>query len=274
MCVNKTFFLRISLFFFLYANATRAQKSFTDSVRISLAGSYPVKQYYDAIGENAHVYNGYEYFTPDRNIKGSPYFLSDSPVPSTFIYDDSYYQNFPVLYDQVRDLVVINRLGQNFRISLINSKLNSFTFRNHEFVRLSGDTITEKHGPLLVNGYDGSAKSGVSVSKPTTSKRELSTGFYDRIYAGRTAVYVRRKKYVKEVLEYSNVNTEYLEEYTYFIFFEGGYKEVENKSDVFKLFKSKKSEIKSYLRKNKLNFKSDFEKTLVATSAYYDQLTS
>jgi hypothetical protein len=49
---------------------------------------------------------------------------------------------------------------------------------------------------------------------------------------------------------------------------------VDSKATVLKLFNSKKSEIKVFIRKNKLNFKSDFEKTLVAISAYYDQLTS
>jgi len=50
--------------------------------------------------------------------------------------------------------------------------------------------------------------------------------------------------------------------------------EVKNKGSVLSLFESKKSEIKSWLRKNKLKFKTDFEKTLIAAAAYYDQLTS
>jgi hypothetical protein len=247
MCANVPRHLIFLLYLFLSFNKTSAQNFIGDSLQNSLAASNPVKLYYDAIGENAHIYNGYEYFTPDRNIKGSPYYLSDSPIPSTFTYDESYYENFPVIYDQVRDLLVINLLGQNFKISLINSKLNGFTLRNHEFIRISTDSA---------KGID------------------LATGYYDRLYSGKSAVIVKRKKYVKEMQVYNTTNSEYMEDYHYFIFFEGKYVQVDSKSSVLSLFKSKKREIKSWLRKNKLNFKNDFEKTLIATSAYYDQLTS
>ncbi|MEJ0083193.1 MAG: hypothetical protein WDM78_20100 [Puia sp.] len=40
--------------------------------------------------------------------------MSDSPWPADLIYDDSYYKNIPVMYDVMKDEVVINRLGQNF----------------------------------------------------------------------------------------------------------------------------------------------------------------
>ena len=184
--------------------------------------------------------------TPDRNIKGSPYF-TDALTQSSLHYDDGYYQNIPILYDMVRDLVVINRLDQNFKISLISTKLSSFSIKNHEFIRIEKDSL---------QGID------------------LSSGFYDRIYAGKSTVLVKRKKMIQEVMEYTTTSQSYIEETFYYVKFEGNYVEVKNKSSVLKLFENKKSEIKSFLRKNKLDFKSDFEKTLIATCAYYDQLTS
>ena len=247
MCGTNTCLLKFLLFCSLYVNIAGAQALSNDPQKNSLNLSYPVRLYYNAIGENAHIYNGYEYMTPDRNTRGTPYFASDAPYPANLLYDESYYQNLPILYDQVRDLVVINRLDQNFKISLISQKLVSFSFHGHDFIRITRDSSR-----------------GV----------ELATGFYDRVYAGKSTVLVRRKKFVQDMVEYTVTILSYKEQYSYYVKFEGKYREVNNKSSVLNLFKSRKSEIKSYLRKNKLKFKSDFEKTLITTSAYYDQLTS
>jgi hypothetical protein len=229
------------------ANIAGAQDSLNEFLNGSPDQSFPVKLYYKAIGENAHIYNGYEYRTPDKNIIGSPYFLTDALVPANLSYDDGYYQNIPVLYDMVLDLVVINRLDQNFKISLIPEKLQSFSLQKHDFIRVTKDSL---HGV------------------------DLTTGFYDRLYAGKSTTLVKRKKSIQEKIQYTTSTMSYSEENIYYVKFEGKYVEVMNKSSVLKLFKSKKSEIKSFLRKNKLNLKSEFEKTLVAISAYYDQLPS
>jgi hypothetical protein len=239
--------LKLLAFCMVFVNIAGAQELNNDSITNFLYNSYPVRLYFNATGENAHIYNGYEYFTPDRNIKGSPYYIADGPIPADLAYDDSYYQHIPILYDLVKDEVVINRLGQNFKISLVSDKLNSFSYRNHEFIRISRDSA---------NGV------------------QLNTGFYDRMYAGKTSVLVKRKKRLQETLNYNVTSYEYMEENIYYVVFAGQIVEVDGKSSVMKLFNSKKSEIKAFLRKNKLNFKSDFEKTLVATTAYYDQLTS
>ena len=247
MCENRPPRLRMLLCFLVFAKVAGAQELMNDSLPNALYNSYPVKLYFNAIGENAHIYNGYEYFTPDRNIKGSPYYLSDGLSPANLSYDDSYYQNIPILYDIVKDLVVINRLGQNYKISLVNDKLSSFSFRNHSFIRVSQDST---NGILL------------------------ATGFYDRLYNGKTKVLAKRQTHLQETYIYSQITYEYIQKDIYYVITGGQVVLVDGKSAVMKLFNARKSEIKSYIKKNKLNFKSDFEKTLIATSAYYDQLTS
>jgi hypothetical protein len=247
MCVKRP--LRVSMLMcgLMLVKMAGAQDLLNDSVNNSLYNSYPASLYFNALGENAHIYTGYEYYTPDRNIKGSPYFLADGPIPATLFYDDSYYQNIPALYDLVRDQLIINRLGQNFKISLVGDKLTAFSIHNHEFIRISRDSA-----------------GGI----------ELPTGFYDKRYAGKTTILVKRKRRLQEVLYYGTTTSEYVDENIYYIITGGQIVQVDSKSAVLDLFKSKKTEIKSFVRKNKLNFKSDFEKTIVAIAAYYDQLTS
>lgn len=247
MCVIRRLRLKFLLYCLVCVKMAGAQELTSDSISNSLYNSYPVRLYFTAVGENAHVYSGFEYFTPDRNIKGSPYYLSDSPWPADLVYDDSHYRDIPIMYDIVKDEVVINRLGQNFKISLVADKLKSFTLHKHEFIRVSVDSV---------NG------------------NELATGFYDRLYYGKTVVLAKRKTRLQETYVYSQLIYEYIREDFYYVIVAGQIVQVDSKSSVLKLYNSKKSEIKAFIRKNKLNFKSDFEKTLVAVSAYYDQLTS
>ncbi len=247
MCEIRPLPLKLLLCCLVFVKIAGAQELAGDSLPNTLSNSFPVSLYYNALGENAHIYTGYEYFTPDRNIKGSPYYLADSPSPSDLLYDDSYYKNIPIMYDVLKDEVVVNRLGQNFKISLVNDKLKSFTFRRHEFIRISGDSA---NGNLL------------------------ATGFYDRLYNGKTIVIAKRRTRLQETYIYSQINYEYIRQDIYYLIVSGQIVPVDSKSSVLKLFNSKKSEIKAFIRKNKLNFKSEFEKTLVAISAYYDQLTS
>jgi len=247
MCEIRPLLMKFLLCFMVFVKMAGAQDLTSDSLYNTLNNSYPVRLYFSAVGENAHIYTGYEYFTPDRNIKGSPYYLSDGLWPSDLVYDDSYYTNIPILYDIVKDQVVINRLGQNFKISLVTDKLKTFTFHKHEFIRVSSDS---------------------------TNGLFLENGFYDRLYHGKTIVLAKRKTRLQETYVYSQINYEYIRQDIYYVVIAGQIVQVDSKSSVLKLFNMKKSEIKSFIRKNKLNFKSDFEKTLVAVSAYYDQLTS
>jgi len=246
MCDNKRFFICLLFFCLLFTHHAGAQDFLIAPQSRMLEESYPVKLYYDALGENAHLYNGYEYPTPNWIIKGSPYWV-DSMTRSNLYYDECFYQNVPILYDMVLDLVVIDRLDQHFKISLISSKLLSFSLKNHEFVRINKDSL---------KGVD------------------IPTGFYDWIYKGKSTILAKRIKTVQEVIEYNKANQYYIDNNLYFVKSGGRFVEVGNKTALLKLFASKKSEIKKYIRKNKLDFNSDFEKTLIAICAYYDQLTS
>jgi hypothetical protein len=229
------------------ANTGNAQDLSVDSQTTALSLSYPARLYNRALGENAHIYNGYEYLTSDPSIIGMPFFKTDTMSITDIYYDGGYYPHIPALYDLVRDLLVINRLDQNYRLFLISDKLQSFSLLNHHFIRIHKDSL---------QGID------------------LVSGFYDRMYNGKSTILVRRKKSIEETVLYSSSTRSYFEENFYFIKFQGKYVQVKNKSAVLNLFKGKKSEIKSFIRKNKLDFKTNFEQSVIAATSYYDQLTS
>ncbi|MEJ0083192.1 MAG: hypothetical protein WDM78_20095 [Puia sp.] len=77
----------------------------------------------------------------------------------------------------------------------------------------------------------------------------MPTGFYDRLYNGKTIVLVKRKTRLQETYVYSQIVYEYIREDIYYVIIAGQIVQVDSKSSVLKLFNSKKSEIKSFMKK-------------------------
>ena len=231
----------------LSVNFCSGQGSLNDSTSNPSDTSFAVNQYYSSIGENAHLYNGPEYLTYDKRIAGNPFFKTDSLTSGDIAYDGSHYFNIPMLYDIIYDEVVINRYQQNFRISLLREKMKGFTFLNHTFYRMEKDSL---HGVLL------------------------SPGFYDQLYQGKITVLAKRKKKILEKIEYTMNTISYLADDHFYINRNNTYFEVTNKASLLKVFSNKKKEIRKFLRKHKLKFKTDQEKAILQSAAYYDQLSS
>ena len=85
------------------------------------------------IGENAHLYTGKEYTSYSNGIKGYAFYLTDQMQSGDIFYDGTLYSDVPLLYDIVRQEVVINRYNQEARMKLLNEKVKYFTFSGHTF---------------------------------------------------------------------------------------------------------------------------------------------
>lgn len=209
--------------------------------------NFAVNLYSATIGENAHLYNGREYFTYDKRIRGNPFFETTTLTAGNISYDGGDYYNIPMLYDITSDEVVINLYNQNFKISLLTEKTEKFTFLNHSFYRMAKDSL---HGVLL------------------------SAGFYDQLYRGNTTVLVKRKKVVSEKIIYNANDFSYQNDDHFYIKLDNKYAEITNKASLFKAFRNKKREVRKYLKKHRIKFKTDPEKAILQSAEYYDQLRS
>ncbi len=210
------------------------------------SATIPVNEYFSAIGGNSYLYNGPEYVTLDPSISGSPFFRSDSMSPGRIIYNGGEFRNVPMLYDLYSGKVVINRYGQHFRISLVPEKLSSFEVYNHHFVLLGRDSLNR------------------SPAEP---------GIFDRIYEGRSTVFVKRIKLNESKIEYNVVTQTFRERDFYFIKTGGRFYPVNSRAAMLSVFGSKKSAVKKFIRKNKLNYKKRPEETLIRATAFFDQTT-
>ena len=87
--------------------------------------------YYQALGDQAGLYNGpvYDPYIPPIT-EGNPYFLTESFSTGSVSYNGLNYEQVPLLYDIVRDEVVV-RHPTGFPIALIKEKIDSFSFSGH-----------------------------------------------------------------------------------------------------------------------------------------------
>lgn len=203
----------------------------------------PVKLFYSSINENAHLYNGTEYIMYDQHIKGDPYFIVADMREGMVLYDGTLYENVPMLYELTTGNVVVRAYNNGVLMNLINEKVGYFTLLNHTFVHIM----------------------------PDSANTTITDGFYDRLYNGNAAVYVKRQKIAFE--DPSTFERSFIVKDRYFIYKNATWYAVSGESDVLRIFKEKKKDITKYLRQNKIKFKKDPEYAMVKMAEYYDQLT-
>ncbi|WP_315820038.1 hypothetical protein [Paraflavitalea speifideaquila] len=106
-----------------------------------------------------------------------------------------------MMYDIVKDRIVILHFNNFFRMSLFSEKIKSFSLMNHHFIRILKDSL---------------------------SNSPLSTGFYDQMYTGPTSVLVRRSKFIEETVK-EILERKFVEQYQYYVYKDGNYHTIRSK---------------------------------------------
>jgi hypothetical protein len=221
------------------------QSSLADSNNSINTLQYAKSLYYDISGDNIHLYNGSEYPGYDISFIGNPFFDTTAMVPGSIFYDGTLYENVPMLFDIQNDAVVIYRRNVNFKIRLVNEKIDHFTFLSHEFLRIAADS---------------------------NNKFSLPTGFYDRVYNGNSTFLVQRKKFTKDdPVVNGEVKTRFIEFENYFVKQNNRFYPVKTRKSVLALFKDKEKDLRRFIKKNKLKFKKKPEYAILQVVRYYDQ---
>ena len=241
MLLLRTF---IILFFIGFVLPFRAftQDSIADSIFYRQSLENTVQSYLKAVGNNTRLYNGSEYTMSYHGVTGSPFFASDSFQYGSVDYDGIKYNNVKMAYDLVGDELII-KAYHDLNLRLVTEKVNSFSFSNHEFVRIMPDSSTSK----------------------------LKTGFYEILYKGTVTVLAKRKKQVESAFKAEDPYK--FSEYEYDYVKKGDiYYPVDSKNSLIDVFGDRKDEIKKYVRKNKIKLKKDRGDEIVKTAQYYVQL--
>jgi hypothetical protein len=216
----------------LSSGMARAQQFFPDTAASGMAVTHAIQSYHDFMGPQSLVYNGKEH-SDYQPMTGHPYFAMEGVQKGSVIYDGMLYNDLPLLYDLVRDqLVVFNFTGD--QISLSTEKIKEFSLPGHRFLH-------------------------------------INSGYYDLLSSGAVTLLAKRVKTIEESIVDLQIVYTAVEKDHYYIVRGGVYYSLGNLNSLLAILKDKKKEIRQDLRKKKIRYRKEPERALVAAVQYYNQ---
>ena len=237
-------FFTILFFAFLFTNHISYAQVADSSLSVKNVINLPVNQYREATAISQNLYNGRLYYVYDARQDEHQFFESRKWTKGVIYYDGQRYDSIQMLYDIVRDEVVIKHFnGDN--LLLQPAKVKYFNLMNHSYERLiSGEEI----------------------------EPSMRTGFYDLLYGGNTKALVRRTKQRQEKIVDKRVITLFPQKNFYYIRKDGHFHSVYSKKAVLSLFPEHQKILRKSLRDDKIKFRKDRENAIARIVALYDQL--
>jgi len=224
----------------------KAQTAQKDSLVLDSASAFALRQYHSYVTPSTDLFRGAEYADYRYQIKdGYPYFL-DSLVEGAILYNGILYENVPLLFDEVLDLVVIKDPYEVWRIGLNREHVDSFTIGDHRFIRLADS---------------------LNPSAPRN-------GYYEQLYRGQVRLLKRESKTVQVQTSFVYQSFEkYTLTHTSYWFKKGEtYYSVNNQRSLLAAIKDKSKQAKKFMRSNHLRMGKDKQNTLVRIITWYDGL--
>lgn len=178
-------------------------------------------------------------------VENHPFFFDQKQTTCFLTYDGVDYPNVTIKWDIYKDEIAAVSPDQRYNILLVPT-------------RFQGARSNQDHIYYINKQYD----TGVPAS-----------GYYLNLYNQKYKVW--KKPYA--VINEKHENQQSIKYFTfhqkYYIEKDGIFHPVKNISSILKVFKDKKKELKQYVKKQKLKFKSTPETTIPAIVQKYEQLT-
>ncbi len=230
-------------YFSINANGQLAKK---DSVIYQASLKNALSVYHHFLNNPSGLYNGSQYVEYAKLIKDDhPYFQSDTLNTGSILYDGVLYDNVLLMFDIVKEQVVIQDPYKIYKICLINEKVSRFSVLDRTFIRLEADS---------------------------SNHNVISTGFYDMLYKGKITLFEKERKKMQEVIINQELFRIIFPKNNFYVLINGKFYSVNRKNTLLKLLKNRKREMQQFIRKDKLNYRRDKENTLVKVVTYYDGL--
>lgn len=196
------------------------------------------------IEKQSRLYNGIEHMGYSFRIKGRAYFIQKELTKGSVVYDGLEFANVPIIYDLLKEQVIVQHNNSFSKVGLVSEKVKEFTLHKHHFIRLVIDS---------------------------TSNLPITTGFYDEAYKGRLNVLIRRTKWIEETVK-DELEREFISLDLFYIQKGETYYPVRSYKGLLAVLKDKSKEVKQYLRKNRIKFRKGPENAIVKAAAYYDSI--
>ncbi|NRF38527.1 hypothetical protein [Pedobacter foliorum] len=216
----------------------------TDTIQRTLALNKITDVFNTQMDVQRGLYNGLEYYPYNRLFKGSANFLNEKDwKKADVIYNQVLFKNVIAKYDLAKDLLVVLDTNTNISFTPISERVSDFWLMDHHFVYLN-----------IQNNI-------------------ISPGFYDLRTDGKTKLYVKRSKTIKNTNDgVSALEKIFLERVDYYIEEEGSFYRINSKGSFLNFFKDKKAKVRDYLKQNKINYSENNENYLIKGTMYYETL--
>ncbi len=214
----------------------------TDTAFLAISKKKSVELYARSIQSQSRLYNGSEYIIYQPNDEEHPYFTVDDWSYGSIVYENELYENVPLLYDISIDKVITESNGGN-PIKLSSEKIQRFSLLDHTFIKVKSD-----------------------------STNKITEGFYDQFYDGTTKVCAKHTKAYQESLEQGQVIPRFDESVQYYLVKNGIFYTVKTKGSVLQVFRDRKQDVKDFIKKNRIRFKTNREEAIVRIAKFYDTL--
>ena len=226
-------YFNVLVILIFFSSCLFAQSSLDDSETYRLALSKTLTYNNSREAEAFGLYTGSLYVRDYNNVKGNPFYQTDSFQKGAVFYNGVLYKHVNLLYDLSHDNLV-TEYPENIKLILVTEKIKYFKLGDHLFIRLNN-------------------------SSPA------GEGFYDKLNEGEMPVWAKREKH--------NFHDVFKQQNKYFLEKEGHYYDVNSKKELLNVFNDKRAELKNFISKNKLSFKRKFENALLETVRYYEQIS-
>ncbi len=238
--------------FFINSFQAFSQNYITDSSGEKSSFQRAVNLYHRFLSPETGLYDGSEYaynaYYPFTINEGHPFFQSKNFDTGTVLYNNVLYEKVPLLFDIIKEELLINDPSRVYFIRLNSERIGWFTIWGHTFIRLIPD----------------------SAANP-----QFHTGFYDVLYKGKTSLYKHVSKIFKEnSASAQGINKYVVETDEYFIKKNNQYYKVKNKKSLMLIVNDRKKEIAKFIKKNKLNVRKNKDEALTKITAYYDAINT
>jgi hypothetical protein len=227
----------IRLFFFccVYIPLFSAAQNSVDSV-FTTQQKNVVQLYYNALDIQSGLYNGSEYILYVHLLKdGHPYLDTTKYTNGEVFYNGMHYKNVQMLYDIVKDELIVQHYNGVFNIQLIQSKVDEFNILGKPFYHLGVDT---------------------------TLAGNVKNGFYELLYNGQIKLYAKRIKTIQEYIPDMQVERRVYSNNRYFIYKDNIFYEVFTQKSVLKILNDKRNIVKQALKKQHIKFRKQRENAM------------
>jgi hypothetical protein len=224
-----------------------------DTAFLTVARQNLVSYYNGLIRNESALFTGSEYKLPPQTDKEYPFFVKyNAPMEDeefwkdgNIVFNQERYENVPVLYDLTQDMVIIENWAGD-PIMLVKEKVSYFSAGKTEFLHLRN-----------------TAKVGLPRD-----------GFYELLYDGPTRIVGRHSKTQQERIENRTLLTYYTYKQRHYLLKNGVYHSLASKGDLFKLLADRKTELRDYVREQKIKISKKDPSSFARVAAYYDTITA